>query len=279
MDTACNANKQSRIIMLGTGSAMCTRCYNTCFYLKTPGGQLMVDAGGGNGIFRQLHKARIPFEQIRHLFVTHVHTDHIMGVIWLIRKISPLQHKGKYDGLFTIYCHDDVARALRTMCGIMIPPKILSALDNTIIIKEVTHGQKLNIDDMEVTFFDIGSTKLKQFGFCAVLPDGQRLTCLGDEPYHEAAEAFARKADWLLCEAFCLHRDQEQFRPYEKHHSTALDAAQTAQQLEVKNLLLYHTEDTQLSARRLAYTAEAQKTFSGTVHVPDDIETVVLKKT
>ena len=35
--------------MLGTGSAMCTRCYNTCFILKSQAGLLMVDAGGGNG--------------------------------------------------------------------------------------------------------------------------------------------------------------------------------------------------------------------------------------
>ena len=81
--------------MLGTGSAMCTRCYNTCFYLKSAAGQLMVDAGGVNGIFRQLYRASIDFTQIHHLFVTHVHTDHIMGVIWLIRRISPLLYTGK----------------------------------------------------------------------------------------------------------------------------------------------------------------------------------------
>ena len=65
--------------MLGTGNAMCTRCYNTCFYLRTPGGGLMVDAGGGNGIFRQLYRARVAVEQVHHLFVTHCHTDHIIS--------------------------------------------------------------------------------------------------------------------------------------------------------------------------------------------------------
>ena len=83
--------------MLGTGNAMCVRCYNTCFCLHSPQSLLMVDAGGGNGIFRQLHRAHIAFEDIHHLFVTHTHTDHIMGVVWMIRKISPLIHKGKYQ--------------------------------------------------------------------------------------------------------------------------------------------------------------------------------------
>ena len=34
--------------MLGTGNAMCTRCYNTCFWLRSPQGAVMVDAGGVN---------------------------------------------------------------------------------------------------------------------------------------------------------------------------------------------------------------------------------------
>lgn len=57
-------------------------------------------------------------------------------------------------------------------------------------------------------------------------------------------------ADWLLCEAFCLYDDRERFKPYEKHHSTALDAGRLASKLNVKNLLLYHTEDKTLATRK-----------------------------
>ena len=35
--------------MLGTGNAMVTRCYNTCFVLRNQEDCLLVDAGGGNG--------------------------------------------------------------------------------------------------------------------------------------------------------------------------------------------------------------------------------------
>lgn len=264
------------IKMLGTGSAMCTRCYNTCFYLKSQAGQLMVDAGGGNGIFRQLYRAGIDYTQIRNLFVTHVHTDHIMGVIWLIRKISPLQYKGKYQGTFTIYCHREVKKALEEMCNIMIPAKIMSAVGNTIILREVIDGETIDIDDMRVTFFDIGSDKTLQYGFKAIMPDGKRLVCLGDEPYKPTSERYVKNCDWLLCEAFCLYRDREQFRPYEKHHSTVIDAGKLAQELDVKNLLLYHTEDTRLMSRRDNYTAEARTVYAGNIHVPMDLETVNL---
>lgn len=38
------------VTILGTGNALATKCYNTCFVIHTEGKTaLMVDAGGGNG--------------------------------------------------------------------------------------------------------------------------------------------------------------------------------------------------------------------------------------
>ena len=58
------------ITMLGTGNALATRCYNTCFTLHGENGVLLVDAGGGNGILTQLEKAGIRCEDISDIFVT-----------------------------------------------------------------------------------------------------------------------------------------------------------------------------------------------------------------
>ena len=44
---------ETELIMLGTGNATVTKCYNTCFILKTKETVLLVDAGGGNGILNQ----------------------------------------------------------------------------------------------------------------------------------------------------------------------------------------------------------------------------------
>ena len=72
---------RNQIIMLGTGYATATHCYNTCFILKTPDTMLLVDAGGGNGILNQLEEAKINLSDIHSLFITHAHTDHILGVV------------------------------------------------------------------------------------------------------------------------------------------------------------------------------------------------------
>ena len=91
-----------------------------------------------------------------------------------------------------------------------------------------------------------------------------------------ACQRYAQQADWLLSEAFCLFSEREQFKPYEKHHSTARVEACTAAQLGAKNLVLYHTQDNCLPERKRLYTAEARQCFFGPVYVPDDLQTIVL---
>lgn len=54
---------ERNLIMLGTGHAMVTRCYNTCFCIQNAEDYLLVDAGGGNGILSRLEEAQIPVEK------------------------------------------------------------------------------------------------------------------------------------------------------------------------------------------------------------------------
>ena len=44
------------LILLGTGNATVTKCFNTCFAIKTGEEYFLVDTGGGNGIMTQLEK-------------------------------------------------------------------------------------------------------------------------------------------------------------------------------------------------------------------------------
>lgn len=183
------------LTMLGTGNALVTECYNTCFVLQEDQQYFMVDGGGGSTI---LH---------------------------------------------------------------LIP---------------VADDESVSILSKKVTFFDIQSTKAKQFGFCMELGNGEKLTCCGDEPYNPCEKQFAENSTWLLHEAFCLESEADIFHPYEKHHSTVADASKLAEELHVKNLLLYHTEDINLLRRKELYQNEGRKYFNGIIFVPEDLETLVL---
>ena len=109
-----------------------------------------------------------------------------------------------------------------------------------------------------------------------ILGSGEKLTCCGDEPYNECEKQYAEHSTWLLHEAFCLHGQAEIFHPYEKHHSTVKDAAELAESLGVKNLLLYHTEDKNIARRKELYTAEGRQYFHGNLFVPEDLEVIEL---
>ena len=264
------------ITMLGTGNAMATRCYNTCFVLGTATSRCLVDAGGGNGVLSQLEKAHIDLGEIHDMFVTHAHTDHILGAVWVVRMVINRLKNHRYEGRFTVYGHDKALKVLDWICRETFSAKDRSFLGESVRFCEVKDQDRFEVGDMRFQCFDILSTKEKQFGFRVELPGGQSLVCLGDEPYNEANRTYAEHADWLLCEAFCLYRDREIFKPYEKHHSTALEAGALAEELGMKNLLLYHTEDRNLAIRKEAYRAEALQHFTGQVFVPDDLETIDL---
>ena len=241
-----------QLIMLGTGNAVVTRCYNTCFILKDRGSMLLVDAGGGNGILQQLEKAGI----------------RLGDAVWVTRVIMQEILKGKYSGVFNIYGHDKSIKVLSDICRMTLHKKYSECIGKTVLMNEVHNGERFQAGAFPMECFDVKSTKEKQFGFRTALSDG--------EPFNGQNISYVENADWLMCEAFCLYGDREVFKPYEKNHSTALDTGIIAEQLHVRNLVLYHTEDTCLLERKKRYGDEAGRNFSGTVHVPDDLETIPL---
>ena len=265
-----------KLIMLGTGNAMVTHCYNTCFMIRTDKADFLTDAGGGNQILAKLEEIGGDYNRLHYMFVTHGHTDHILGVIWVLRKIADLMNKGRYDGEFHLYCHDVVRDMLMAFTKMTLKKKDFAQIGSRIIFHEIKDGESVSFDGMTLTAFDIMSTKAKQFGYELRFEDGLRLTCLGDEPYNEHDRRYAEGADWLLSEAFCLYGDRERFQPYKRNHSTVKEASELAETLGVKNLVLYHTEDSDIAHRKERYTKEASGFYNGKIYVPDDMEEITL---
>ena len=265
-----------KLTILGTGNATVTECYNTCFVISDDDRHFMVDGGGGNTILYQLKAAGLNWMDMRDIFVTHKHIDHLLGIIWMMRMILQNMNRGKYEGEATIYGHEEVIRILKEMAGEVLSAKEMKYIDDRLHMVVVEDGEEREIIGKKVTFFDIHSTKAKQFGFTMNLKNGKKFTFLGDEPYQEHEEVYAKDADWLLHEAFCLYADRDKYKPYEKHHTTVKEACENGEKLGAKNLILYHTEDKNLANRRELYTAEGSLYYHGNLIVPDDLERIVL---
>ena len=75
-----------RLLVFGTGNATVTECYNTCFSLTDGKEFLLVDAGGGNGILGILKHMKVPVERMHHAFLSHRHTDHMLGMVWVMKE-------------------------------------------------------------------------------------------------------------------------------------------------------------------------------------------------
>lgn len=297
-----------KLTMLGTGNAIATACYNTCFVIedKDRNGRrrfLLVDGGGGNQVLGRLKKARIDWKEIRDMIVTHRHMDHILGILWMVRMICSGLSRGAYHGDARIYGSRETLRALWDIAGQLLSEKELRYIDTSqkdvcaaveqrqqaktacpdifptgklrLII--VLDGEERSICGHSVRFFDTGSKRAEQMGFSMELETpGDILTCCGDEAVREKNRKYAEGSKWLMHEAFCLDSQADIFRPYEKGHSTVKDACETAERLGIDNLILFHSEDMTIQMRKGLYRAEGGRYFSGNLFVPSDMETIEL---
>lgn len=265
-----------KLTMLGTGNALVTECYNTCFVLEEDQNYLLVDGGGGNTLLRQLKYADINWKDIKHIFVTHKHIDHVMGIIWMVRMICQSMKQGQYEGEAYIYAHEELTEIIEMMSRTLLQEKDTAFIGKQLHIIAVSDGEERDIMGHKVRFFDIQSTKAKQFGFTMQLNEKDKLTCCGDEPYNDCEKTYVENSKWLLHEAFCLYSEADIFKPYEKHHSTVREACELAEQMHVENLVLYHTEDKKLSERKNLYKKEGLQYYTGRLYVPEDLESIEL---
>ena len=263
-----------KLTMLGTGNALVTECYNTCFVLSDGNDHFMVDGGGGMTVLHQLKYAGLDWRQMRTIFVTHKHIDHLLGIIWMQRMICQNMARGKYEGEARLYAHEEVIRILHQMAEMLLTEKERKFIDERFFLIEVKDGETREIIGQTVQFFDIHSTKAKQFGFAMTLKDGRKIACCGDEPYCDAEYEYVKGSTLMLHEAFCLYSQRDIFEPYKKNHSTVKDACELAEQLGVPELVLYHTEDKSIENRKALYTEEGRQYYHGSLIVPDDLETL-----
>lgn len=77
-----------KLTMLGTGNALVTECYHTCFVIEDSGQYFMVDGGGGSAILHQLKHTGYDWMDMRHIFVTHKHLDHLAILLILAMMLA-----------------------------------------------------------------------------------------------------------------------------------------------------------------------------------------------
>lgn len=263
----------ARLIMLGTGSAFPKHSYNSCFIIKSNDFTLLSDAGGGNGIFERLDGTGIAPSEITHFIISHAHTDHILGAVWIVRARINLAKSGKKLPTLHIYANEPTVSALIEICRLTFLDSYFSMIKDVTDIHIINPPSQITVGNATVDFFDVMSENVEQLGFRLTFPDGRTIVSLGDEALTAQNRIAAQNADYLICGAFCRYADRDIFHPYEKHHLTVKDVAETAQTCDIKNLILYHSEDS-TAEKQKKYTDEASVYFSGKVTIPADLDII-----
>ena len=266
----------TKITMLGTGNGVAMDLYNTCFVIQNEIGNFLVDTGGSIELIKRLDQVNIDYKTIHHIFLSHGHTDHILGLIWLFRKISLDIKMGETIEPISIYCNDVVYNSIKEVLKYFFPSKFIDLIDNLVNYIVLDDGDKYSINGIEYIFFDIKAKSTKQFGFECIL-NNKKLLFLGDEPLNPVLYDKFKNFDYVMHEVFCLESEEKIYHAFLKNHSTTRNVCDVMNKLGVKNLILYHTEESHKKRRKELYTKEAEEYFNGNVVVPDDMEDIIIK--
>lgn len=204
-----------KIIMLGTGNGGTLDLYNTCFLIQNDRGNFLIDTGGSIEIMKRLKQVNIDGKEIRHIFISHSHTDHILGLIWMFKKLGRASINGEIETNINIYCNDVVYEAIVEVAKQILPEKIVKGILKITDFHILKDKEKMNINGIDYTFFDIHARGTKQFGFECMLNE-KRLIFLGDETLNADLYERVRNSDYVMHEAFCLDSEENIFHAYEK---------------------------------------------------------------
>lgn len=256
-------SKFKEIKFLGNGEPMTTMQFNTCFaFVDENKEYFLIDTGGGNGILKRFKDENIDIKQIKNIFITHSHTDHILGALWIIRKIANI--KEEYNCNF--YMSESVYKDLINLCNICIS-KHMEKAQKHITFKIVSHLQKVKIGDNIITFFDTFTQKTPQLA-CKIENGEKTIGFCGDIPLERDNFSLLNNIDILMHEALCDSKSAEKFNVYNRGHVTSKDAARTAKETNSKKLVLIHKADAYI--RNNILKDDAKTEFDGEIEIPED---------
>lgn len=296
-----------KIVFLGTSASVPTKERNlSSVALRFAGEWLLFDAPEGTQ--RQMMKAKTSYLKINHVFISHFHADHFLGLAGLL---ATMNIHGR-DWPLTIYGPRGIQDAVNTALKLaMLAPGfeikcvqtkkgvVLEGGKFTIEAVPLKHeiecyGYVFTEKDKEgefnrqraielgvpigPLFSDLQKGKKVKVGQKTIKPEdvidtskarkGRKIAMIFDTLPSRDYHKAIQDSDVLIHESSFL--EELKARAKETMHSTALDAAQAAKDTGCKKLVLFH-----LSARHKEdekFENEARKAFGNVVVAKDLME-------
>jgi ribonuclease Z len=246
---------------------------------------------------KELMKAAIGFGSIRHIFISHLHLDHFLGIFGLIETLRlstnisnetlNIYSPGNFEKLlinkwpfikcnrlkegYTVNFGDFDVKAFRVKHENEAFGFVIKEIDRIKfneekaeklgikgkMFKEILKKGKIKTEKREV--------KLEEVSF---IKKGRKIVYTGDTAYSDAIVKEAKDADVLIHEATFDESMQKEAEA--RKHSTVKDAALTAHKAGVKMLVLTHISSRYKKGEESLLLEQAKKYYKGKIIIAYD---------
>jgi ribonuclease Z len=267
-----------RVTLLGTGNPRpVMRRFGPSILVEAGKEKLLFDCG--RGATQRIYQLNIPFAGVTALFLTHLHSDHIVGIPdlyltgWVMGRANPLRVWGPagtanmmsrlqqaYE--FDIHVRRDVDEKL-------------PAEGAVVVARDIDEGVAYQNGDLKVTAFAVDHGPVKPaFGYRIDFA-GHSVVLSGDTRYSENLIKFSHGTDLLIHEVLDTEAyaaaDQifsaEQKQKVIAHHTTPEQAGSIFSQVKPKLAVYSHIVPVDVPE----LVAHTRKTYSGPLEVGEDL--------
>ncbi|HEY1147551.1 MAG TPA: MBL fold metallo-hydrolase [Pseudoduganella sp.] len=264
---------EMRVHLLGTGSPLPeTKRFGPSILVEAGGRKFLFDAG--RGPMQRLHTLGIPFADVDKLFITHLHSDHTIGIPdlyltgWLRGRKTPLHVWGPAG---TRNMMDHIAKAFDFDIRIRLDQNPGSNVKAADIVPGVVYDQ----DGVTITAFEVDHGPVHPAYGYRIDYAGRSVVLSGDTKYSEALVQRAKGVDLLVHEVAAGSEQQMRTSPVVRNvvgiHTTPEDAgrvfSKAAPRMAVySHIVLFGVSESELERR-------TRSTYAGPLTVGEDLMT------
>ena len=295
-----NAQSPFKVTLLGTGAPVPS--------MERFGPSILVEAGGqkllfdcGRGAAQRLWQLKIPLGKIDALFLTHLHSDHIVGIpdVWLtgwipavygrrelpLQVLGPTGTKDMMDNLVKAFSWDITTRAKeknKTDSGALV------------IAKDIREGVIWENKEIKITPFTVRHSDFidSALGY-KIEYAGRTLILSGDTRYSENLIRYSKGADVIIHEVAAANEQTMQTSPLVNQilgfHTSPEEAGKVFEQTKPKLAVYSHivllTAEPSIPPPTInEVILRTKKTYSGAVEAGEDLlgieigDKVIVKK-